>query len=137
MDSSNYNGAGSYGSRTISAIYHIAGYEKTSDAEVLHHKKIMKMAEDSPELFDGTLLRVTDDCIGCGICESVCPNGKYSLSEGKATRKEGPCDYCQACAQNCPQKAIIPGKTDKNPKARFRNPQISLQEIMEVNNSHK
>ena len=118
---------------------HKTGYEKTTAEEALHHQKIMKMAEETPELFDGTLLKITENCTSCGICELVCPNGNYSfsVSEGKTVRKEGACDYCQACAQNCPQKAIIPGKTDKNPNARFRNPQISLQELVEANSVHK
>ncbi|NCB92566.1 MAG: 4Fe-4S dicluster domain-containing protein [Clostridia bacterium] len=116
--------------------HHKVGYEKTLDNEVLHHQKIIEMTKASPELFDGSLLSVTDKCIGCGICTQVCPVGKYSISEKRAVREEGACEYCQACAQNCPQNAIVSGKTDKNPKARFRNPQISLQELVEANNIH-
>lgn len=116
---------------------HRIGYEKTTLEEVEHHRKIMETAEESPELFDGSLLRVTDQCIGCGICISVCPRGKYMLAGKKAVRQEGSCEYCQACAQNCPKKAIIPGKTDKNPNERFRNPHISLQELVEANSIQK
>lgn len=112
---------------------HRTGYEKTTAKEIEHHQKVMEMTAATPESFDGSLLKVTDSCIGCGICSLVCPNGKYIMDGEKAVRKEGACEYCQACAQNCPQKAIIPGKTDKNPNARFRNPQISLQELVEAN----
>ena len=110
------------------------GYEKTTDEEKQHHLKIMQMFKESPELFDGSLIKVGDNCIGCGTCQKVCPKGKYSIIDGKAYRKPGSCDNCQGCAQNCPTKTIIPGSGDKNPQARFRNEHISLQEIINSNN---
>ena len=45
------------------------------------------------------------------------------------------CEFCLACAQNCPQKAIGLSIADKNPQARYRNPHIALQEIIEANNT--
>ena len=41
--------------------------------------------------------------------------------------------FILACAQNCPQKAVGLRIADKNPKARYRNPHISLQEIIDAN----
>ena len=41
--------------------------------------------------------------------------------------------FILTCAQNCPQKAIGLSIADKNPKARYRNPHISLQEIIDAN----
>lgn len=114
-----------------------SGYAVAEWTEVQHHQNIMKMAKESPELFDGTLLTVTDSCFGCGICTKVCPNGKYKLINERAVRTEGACDYCQACAQLCPKKAIIPGKTDKNPDARYHNPHVSLRELVEANDIGK
>lgn len=78
-------------------------------------------------------ITVLEGCIGCGVCQSVCPVGNFYLEGGKARRKQTTCEFCLACAQNCPQKAIGLSIADKNPKARYRNPHISLQEIIDAN----
>lgn len=55
---------------------------------------------------------------------------------------EGDCEFCFACIQNCPQKAIrfAPNPDDpllangeKNPNARYRNEHISLMDIKRAN----
>lgn len=83
----------------------------------------------------------TDACIGCGACVAVCPKGNYSLS-GKGIDIEGDCEFCFACIQNCPQKAIqfvknendpFLSKGEKNPNARYRNEHISLVDIKRAN----
>jgi ferredoxin len=76
---------------------------------------------------------ITDACIGCGICVKVCPWGNYRLNDGKA-ETSGDCEHCFACVQNCPQKAIVMTDGEANPKARYRNPNISINEIIHANN---
>ena len=49
------------------------------------------------------------------------------------------CEFCLACVHNCPQKALTlksqwsgaPG--ERNPEARYRNPNVSLNEIIKAN----
>jgi len=46
-------------------------------------------------------------CIGCGMCELVCPHGVFAVADQKAKI----CDFdgcmeCGACAKNCPASAI-------------------------------
>ncbi len=84
---------------------------------------------------------ITDRCIGCGICTDVCPRGNYSLtSNGVKTNDD--CEFCFACIQNCPQKAIKFAKVEddpllvngeKNPEARYRNEHISVMDIKRAN----
>lgn len=85
---------------------------------------------------------VDDSCIECGICTYVCPRGNWRLSQGKSVTN-GDCEFCFACIQNCPQKAIrFPDRKDdhlimngeKNPNARFRNENISLADLKQANN---
>jgi len=59
-------------------------------------------------LKDVTTLEYNEDkCIGCGMCEQVCPHGVFSVGENKAhiTDKDF-CMECGACAMNCPAEAI-------------------------------
>lgn len=48
-----------------------------------------------------------DLCIGCGLCESICPN-VFKLEEGKAKVIDEECKNCncQEAAENCPANAI-------------------------------
>lgn len=78
---------------------------------------------------------INDDCVGCDICTKVCPWNNYRLVEDKAVAS-GNCEYCLACIQNCPQKSIELTAGEVNPKARYRNPNISLTEIIESNNQN-
>ena len=84
---------------------------------------------------------VTDACIGCAVCTEVCPRGNYELTS-TGVKTKGDCDFCFACIQNCPQKAIkfaeLPDSPflshgEKNPNARFRNEHVSLWSIKEAN----
>ena len=55
-----------------------------------------------------TTLRLDDAaCVGCGMCEIVCPHGVFSLHSQKARIHDlDGCMECGACAKNCPTAAI-------------------------------
>ncbi len=46
-------------------------------------------------------------CVGCGLCETVCPHGVLAVVEGRAriVDRDG-CMECGACARNCPTQAL-------------------------------
>ena len=88
---------------------------------------------DHPELNSGRLITVSDGCIGCGVCANVCPVGNFYVGGGVAKRKRETCEFCQSCAQNCPQKAITVCGFEKNPSARYRNEHVSLSDIIRAN----
>ncbi|OGV64894.1 MAG: ferredoxin [Lentisphaerae bacterium RIFOXYA12_FULL_48_11] len=54
-----------------------------------------------------TLALDKEKCIGCGMCEIVCPHAVFSVVDGKAfiTDRDA-CMECGACARNCPVEAI-------------------------------
>lgn len=54
-----------------------------------------------------TLKLDQDACIGCGICEDVCPHTVFRQQNGKAVILDlNGCMECGACANNCPVNAL-------------------------------
>ena len=46
-------------------------------------------------------------CVGCGLCEVVCPHGVLVVADGRAAvvDRDG-CMECGACVTNCPAGAV-------------------------------
>ena len=97
------------------------------------HARAAKIFADNPSLINGEQITVTDKCTGCGICTKVCPVKRFYIENGKAKRTQTTCEFCLACAHNCPQKAITTCISDKNPDSRFRNENVTLQDIIKSN----
>jgi ferredoxin len=54
-----------------------------------------------------TLALDREKCIGCGMCNTVCPHTVFILNNGKVEiRVRDACMECGACAKNCPVEAI-------------------------------
>ena len=121
-------------------------HEPVTEEEREMHRGFMAYTGLNPEI--GFLMKcekyftVTDACIGCGVCVSVCPRGNYELGS-QGVKMQGDCEFCFACIQNCPQKAIrfaknetdpLLGRGEANPNARYRNEHVSLMDIKRANN---
>ncbi len=48
----------------------------------------------------------TDLCIGCGLCEELCPYGAHKIEDGKSKTVAALCRGCGVCAADCPRRAI-------------------------------
>ena len=105
-----------------------------TDADRAAHRQFLAGISRMPADAWQHLLKISDACIGCGICEKVCPSGSIRVENGKAVHHAGNCQTCLACVHACPQKAIGLAVPEKNPNARYRNEYISLQEIISANN---
>ena len=54
-----------------------------------------------------TLKLDAEKCIGCGMCEIVCPHTVFKVENKKACFADrDACIECGACAANCPVEAI-------------------------------
>ncbi|MGN0659263.1 MAG: EFR1 family ferrodoxin [Emergencia sp.] len=65
--------------------------------------------------------RADESCIGCGLCQTVCPVGAVRMEDGKPVWVKEKCDWCTACINRCPVKAIQYGKKTEK-KNRYINP---------------
>lgn len=63
-----------------------------------------------------------DSCIGCGLCEKLCPMGSISMKDGRPVWN-GKCTHCMACICHCPKEAIEYGKASEG-KPRYTCPDI-------------
>ena len=104
-----------------------------TDTDRAAHQQFLGIRNSQPADLWQRMIRVTDACVGCGICEKVCPSGSIRVVDGKAVHTPGNCQTCFACVHACPKKAIGLNIPEKNPNARYRNKHISLQEIIAAN----
>lgn len=97
------------------------------------HAKVAKMNKIMPSLNNGKAIKINaDKCTSCRVCTQVCPIGNIIVTT-TAQRLSKKCEFCLACVHNCPQNAIGL-KMDKNPNARYRNENVTLQDIINSNN---
>ena len=67
------------------------------------------------------------DCIGCGTCVRVCPQGNIQLVGGKPSFGSN-CIGCLSCVQFCPKAAINVGKITEK-RERFPNPHVKAADL--------
>lgn len=98
-------------------------------------KRCEEVLRHIPSIFpvkSENLFKVNDNCVDCGFCTRVCPKSCIKFTSRGITF-EGNCEYCLACIQNCPQKAIKLKNGERNPEARYRNPNVSINDIVRAN----
>lgn len=97
------------------------------------HRMYIGFTKNQPETMWASY-RVTDDCIGCGLCTKVCPAGCIKLVDQRAVHSLEGCQACMACVHVCPRKAIKMTMKEPNPNARYRNEHIALRDLVAANN---
>lgn len=50
--------------------------------------------------------KITDECISCGTCASVCPVGAATEGDPHYVINEDTCIECGQCQAECPASAI-------------------------------
>ena len=106
--------------------------EVTNEDRAVHRQYLEQMSEMPADTFK-KLYHITNECIGCGICTKVCPMGCFRTEAQKAVQNIEKCIACMACIHACPQNAIQLNIPEPNPKARYRNENISLMDIIAPN----
>ena len=102
--------------------------------ETEFYQSFMAMKRERGPMYTFPLYSVTDACIGCGTCTKVCPRGCIHLEDQRPVYDYSKCINCMACAQACPKVAIkLACVEEPNPDARYRNPNITLAELIAAN----
>lgn len=107
-----------------------------TDKDRSAHREFSERMKKIPSDAWQNLIKVTDKCVDCRICEKVCPSGSIRVVGGKAEHIPGNCQTCLACVHACPQKAIGLNIPEVNPEARYLNEHISLNEIISANHQN-
>lgn len=68
---------------------------------------------------------VSDECISCNKCVSLCPFNNIELVDTKPVWGDK-CTHCMACINNCPKEAINFGKGTKD-RPRYTGPEDALK----------
>lgn len=106
---------------------------EVTDEDRAEHRQYLERMKKMPADAFKKLYRITEKCIGCGICTKVCPMGCFSLDEQRAKRSCISCISCMACVHACPEAAIQLNIHEPNPNARYRNENVSLMDIINAN----
>lgn len=97
-----------------------------------HQEHLTRMSHMPADAFR-RLYRITDACVGCGICTQVCPKACYHLEGKMSVWNPDGCIVCMACVHACPTLAIQLNMPEKNPQERYRNDNVRLTDIIEAN----
>lgn len=101
------------------------------------HQMYLDIVASHPKDMYKKIYVITDSCIGCSICEKICPKGCFHVKDQRSHWNGQECITCMACIHACPTKAIQMTISEKNPHARYRNENITLCEIVEANDQKK
>lgn len=73
----------------------------------------------------------TDErCTSCGMCENMCLSGKIKMQEGRPYWQDDvSCQFCLACLQLCPAKAIQVKETKSHEEDRIYEKNVDRSEI--------
>jgi len=89
---------------------------------------------NATKYFGESKFMLTSSCTKCETCTKVCPTNNIMLSTSIEFGRE--CESCYACVNLCPAHAIHANKATLK-RRQYRNPFVSVSEIVEANHKVK
>lgn len=92
---------------SIICLSHFKGHCATGFGAALKNISMgMAARAGKLEMHSTTKPFITNKCIGCGICTTVCPVGAIEINANKASIKSDICIGCMRCDTKCPKGVI-------------------------------
>lgn len=112
--------------QNILSQIHFITSKKTED----YHR--LPSVENSPMSVLSNMRKIIadDKCIGCGICQQVCPMNNIQICDHKAIINDN-CQTCLACFHWCPVEAISMSKEKEIARRKkYHHPDVKLADII-------
>ena len=77
-----------------------------TDADRKLHKQVATLNKIIPSFNNGKMIKITDKCIGCKICEKKCLSDAIKVVDFHAVIDYNKCTGCGTCYEACPTGAI-------------------------------
>ncbi len=67
---------------------------------------------------------ITSDCMRCGVCEFMCPQGAIREAPNQFVVRRQACNGCGECVPYCPVRAIVPQAEFTSRQRRTRTAEL-------------
>lgn len=102
-----------------------------------HDYSLLESPEDSViarDFYNMRGIQADEKCIGCGICQKVCPMDNIQIKDKHACI-ENQCITCLACFHWCPVEAIHMSKEKEiEYRQKYHHPDINVQDVIKQKN---
>jgi len=107
-------------------------FHRTSDYKTENKGPGKRFVQNTPFRSPNALIkrfRITDDCVGCGLCTQVCPTGNITVTDGKAVHGKA-CANCFACRHWCPKGATVPKLKMFSKRPQYHHPAVHAKDFV-------
>ena len=76
------------------------------------------------ERASASIYMISTDCINCGVCEFLCPQGAIKEAPNQFVVRRQACNGCGECVPYCPVRAIVPQAEFASRQRRTRTAEL-------------